>query len=346
MKVQPREADAFCRKPPESVVAVLLYGPDGGLVRERAGLLRSQLVPEADDPFRLVEMTGDALRGDPARLRDEAQAMAFGGGRRVVTIREAGDGLTKLFEEFLKDPGGDALILVEAGDLGPRGLRKAFEGAGNAAAVACYRDEGEGLKRLIRTHLAEAGLETTPDAMEFLAARLGGDRRLTRLELDKLVLYVGPGGAGEAPRQVDIDAAQAVVGDSAERTQDDLVLAVAGGALATVVADLARVWAEGAAPVALLRAMARHLQRLHLAHGLIAAGKRPDDAVKSLRPPVFWKQQSALAAQARAWPADRLGWALARLLDTEAACKRTGAPAQLLAERCLVEIAARAPKRR
>ncbi len=342
MKIQPREAEAFCAKPPEGLVAVLVYGPDGGLVRERAEKLRASVVPDADDPFRLIEISADEMKSDPARLRDEAQAMAFGGGRRVIKLRGAGDSLAKLFQEFLGAPLGDALVVVESGDLAPRGLRKAFESAKNAAAVACYRDEGEGLRTLIRQHLGAANLQVAPDALDYLAARLGGDRRLTRLELDKLVLYVG----NAAPRSVDIEAAQAVVGDSAERTLDDLVLAVGAGDLSAALRDLGRAWAEGVAPITLLRAASRHMQRLHLLAGAIAAGAPPAEAVKRLRPPVFWKQQSAVASQARTWSSDRLGWALSRLLETEAACKRTGAPAELLAERVLVELTARAPRRR
>ncbi len=342
MKVQPREAEAFCAKPPEGMVAVLVYGPDGGLVRERAAALRASVVADGDDPFRIAELTADDLKKDPALLRDEAQAIAFGGGRRVVKVRDAGDALAKLFGDFLKEPAGDALVVVEAGDLAPRGLRKAFEGAKSGAAVACYRDEGEGLKSLIRQHLSGAGLQVAPDALEFLAARLGGDRRLTRQELDKLVLYVG---AADPPK-VEMEAAEAVIGDTAERTLDDLALAVGAGDLAAALRDLARAWAEGANAITLLRAVSRHLQRLHLLSGEIAKGKRPDEAVRSLRPPVFWKHRSALAAQARSWPGQRLGWALGRLLEAEAACKQTGAPAQLLAERALLEVAARAPRRR
>ena len=33
VKVQAREADAFSRQPPAGIAAVLLYGPDNGLVR-------------------------------------------------------------------------------------------------------------------------------------------------------------------------------------------------------------------------------------------------------------------------------------------------------------------------
>jgi len=343
MKVQPRDAEGFCAKPPADVIAVLLYGPDGGLVRERAARLRASVVPDPGDPFRLAELTADGLKSDPAQLRDEAQAMVFGGGRRAISLRDAGDGLAKLFQDFLQKPcGDDALVIVEAGDLGPRGLRKVFEGAKQAAAIACYRDEGEALKILIRQHLAAESLQLAPEALDYLATRLGGDRRLTRQELDKLALYKGLG----AGARIELEEAQAVIGDTAERTLDDLVLAVGGGDLPAALRDLGRAWAEGTAPIALLRAVSRHIQRLHLLSGAIAAGARPQDAVQALRPPVFWKHRSTVAEQAGAWSGARLGRALGRLLETEASCKKTGAPARLLTERLLVELTAKAPRRR
>ena len=342
MKVQPRDAEAFCAKPPADLIAVLLYGPDGGLVRERAAKLRASVVPDPGDPFRLTELTADGLKSDPAQLRDEAQAMAFGGGRRAISLRDAGDGLAKLFQDFLRKPSGDALVIVEAGDLGPRGLRKVFEDAKQAAAIACYRDEGEALKTLIRQHLAAENLRLAPEALDYLATRLGGDRRLTRQELDKLALYKGPG----AGARIELEEAQAVIGDTAERTLDDLVLAVGGGDLPAALRDLGRAWAEGTAPIALLRAVSRHIQRLHLLSGAIAAGARPQDAVQALRPPVFWKYRFTVAEQAGTWSGAHLGRALGRLLETEANCKKTAAPARLLTERLLVELTARAPRRR
>ena len=338
MKVAPRDAERFCQAPPRAIRAVLLYGPDGGLVRERAARLAATVAPP-DDPFRVAEFAAGDLKDDPARLNDEAAAIPFGGGRRVVRIRDATDTAARLFESFLADPPGDALVIVEAGDLGPRGLRKAFEGAEAGAALACYRDEGDALRQVVTQHLAAAGLTSDPAALSYLLANLGGDRALTRSELDKLVLYVGKG-----PRVTLADAA-AMVGDSAERTLDDLANAVAGGDLPARLRDLGRAVGEGTSPIAILRGVARHVQRLHLLRGYVAEGLAAADAVKRLRPPVFWKEAGPLARQAEAWSGERLAWALGRLLEAEASCKRTGAPQALICERTLSEIAARAARR-
>ena len=96
------------------------------------------MVPDRNDPFRIAELTPARLKEDPARLADEAAAIALTGGRRAVVVRDASDGVTGAVSGFLADPKGDALVVLEGGELGPRSsLRKLFEGADNAAALVC-----------------------------------------------------------------------------------------------------------------------------------------------------------------------------------------------------------------
>ena len=89
MKLSAQQVERFLRQP--SVPAVLVYGPDQGLVRERVERLIGAVLDDPKDPFRLSELSADALRGDPGRLLDEARALCLAGGRRVVRLRQAGD---------------------------------------------------------------------------------------------------------------------------------------------------------------------------------------------------------------------------------------------------------------
>jgi len=346
MKIAPRDTERFLRAPPPDVRAILLYGPDGGLARERARTLVAALAGEPPDPFRLAELSGAEIRSDPARLMDEAAAIAFTGGRRVVRLHDADDALAPVFAPVLEDGPGDALLVVEAGDLGARSaLRKAFEQAPRAAAIACYRDDERALPALIREALSAAGLSATPDALAYLAANLGGDRMITRRELDKLALYMTAGPATAGSRRVEFADAQACIGDSAEVSLDDLVYALGDGDLAALDRALERSLGEGANPVAVLRAAARHLQRLHLVAGLLAQGAPLDVAMKRLRPPPFWKHAPRFRTQAQTWTPSSVGRALERLLEAERACKRTGGPAETLCAQALNLIAAEAGRR-
>ena len=342
MKIPTARADRFAAAPDPGVRAVLVYGPDAGLVRERAGSLVRSVVEDPGDPFRVAHLSGAQLAADPALLADEAAALAMTGGRRVVRLENPAEEAAGLFADFLKRPPGDALVVVLAGDLPARSaLRKLFEAADQGAALPCYRDDQRGLGTVIDATLSGAGLSATPEASAYLAANLGGDRQLTRRELEKLILYKGAGGG-----QVELQDALACIGDSADLTLDDLAYAVGGGDLAAMERALLRSLAEGSQPVALLRAVARHFQRLHFVAGTAAQGTPPAEAMKRLRPPVFWKLAARFKAQSAAWSDVTLGRALEGLLEAEAACKRTGAPAEILAARALTGIAANAPGRR
>jgi len=334
MKLSRGGVERFLRQPDPAVACVLVYGPDQGLVRERAETLVRAVAGGLDDPFRVAEIPDAALAEDPARLADEAAALSFSGGRRAVRVRAAGDRLTEIFEGFLATARGDALVVVEAGNLGKRSsLRRAFERAANAATLACYRDEDDGLRQIIAQSLAAHGLEAAPDALAFLAGNLGGDRLVTRSELEKLALYMG------GPGTVGLEDAMACVGDSAATSLDAIAHAAAGGDQPGLDKALGRAFMEGLQPVGALRAVARHLQRLHLACAHVARGRTPDQAMASLRPPVFFRFTDRFRAQMRRWPEDRLAQAMDILAAAEVRCKTTGLPAGAICGRALMRIA-------
>jgi DNA polymerase-3 subunit delta len=334
MKIAAGRAESFVKAPDAAMRAVLVYGPDTGLVRERVQRLITGVVSDARDPFRVAELTPARLKEDPARLADEAAALALTGGRRVVVLRDAGDAQADLLASFLAAPKGDALVVVEGGELGPRsGLRKLFEGADNAAAIACYADEGGNLAAVIQEELKSAGLTADPDALSFLTGHLGGDRRLTRSEMGKLAVYMG------GPGRVRLEDAVACIGDSAALSMDDLALAAAEGDHGTAQRVLDRLLREGAQPVSVLRAVARHFQRLHYAAGLVAQGRSPDQALAALKPPPIYKVADRVKRQLGRWPAETVGRALEVLTEAEVECKTTGMPAAAICSRALMQLA-------
>ena len=349
MKLQGKAIEGFLARPDSKIRAVLVYGPDAGLVRDRADTIARSVVADMNDPFRVAELATKSVAGDPARLVDEVAALSLTGGRRLVRLREADDSVTAAFAAlFSSEPGGDSLVVAESGDLGARSkLRLAFEAAAIGAALPCYMEDETSMRRVMVEMAAAAGLVLDPDAQAFLAGNLVGDRLMARSEIEKLALYMdaSPGKGGE--RRVGLEEAQAAIGDSASLLSlDDPAWAAASGDFPTLDRALGRLFAEGMASVAVLRAAQRHFQRLLWVQGEIGAGASPDAAVKALKPPVFFKMQNAFTAQLRQWPPAQLRQALERLVETEAECKRTGMPDETLTARALFQLAAMARARR
>src|ERR1700759_5788954 len=82
-----RDIDVFLNRPDPARPIILLYGPDAGLVRERADALVASAVDDPSDPFSLVRMDGDELSAEPSRLVEEAMTIPMFGGRRAIRVR-------------------------------------------------------------------------------------------------------------------------------------------------------------------------------------------------------------------------------------------------------------------
>ncbi len=341
MKLSAGQIPGFLARPPETVRAVLVYGPDGGLVRERAERLAAAVVSDPSDPFLTENLQADEVRRSPARLAEAAAALALGGGRRLVRLRDADDSIAAAFGDFLKDPPGTAMVVVTAGDLPARSpLRKQFEAAGNsAAALPCYSDDSGSLRQLISQVLAEGGVTAPDPVVLWLETHLGADRGASRMELEKLRLYAGPGAT------LTLEDALACTGDAAAIGLEDAVMAAAEGNAAALDLALERLWADGVSPVAPLRAAANHVMRLQQALAARGRGQSADQAVQGLRPPVFWKAVPRFKTQLGFWDRELGAAALATLLEAETAVKRSGTPAVSLAGWALHRVAALARQR-
>ena len=240
MKIPAGRVDAFIRQPPEEVRAFLLYGPDGGLVRERAERLCRCFVEDLDDPFRVVSLSANTLREEPGHLADEALALCLTGGRRLIRVRLAGETVDAAFKSYFAASGAEAAVVVEAGELASRSpLRKIFETAASGAALPCFQDDSRRLSTFIGECLKAEGVGVDKDALGYLESVLGADRALTRSELKKLALYMdGRGTVTEAD-------ARACVGDFGSVTLDGVAIAVGDGDFAALDRALARARAEG-----------------------------------------------------------------------------------------------------
>ncbi|WP_119390522.1 DNA polymerase III subunit delta [Taklimakanibacter lacteus] len=290
--------DNFLRRDAEKALAVLIYGPDGGTVRERARQLVISVAGSLDDPFAVVRLDDPTLLADPARLVDEAQALSFGGGRRVVWVENAGSGFLKAMP--LVTASGN-LVVAEAGTLAKSaGLRNLFEPAANLWIVPCYEDSAIDLERLIAEELDAKGLITDMEVRQALVGLLGADRRMSRQELAKLALYCH----GRA--QVTLADVEAVCGDVAELSADDLLNATFDGALSDADDAFTRLRDSGLAGAGLLIMAASHAARLTRLRVDVERGKSPEMAVRQARPPVFFKQQPALQRQVALWDGDSL----------------------------------------
>jgi DNA polymerase-3 subunit delta len=340
------DIERFLGRPDPEVRVALIFGRDLGVVRERAQELAGKVTERPDDPFD-VALVGDGdLDDDPGRLVDELMAYSLMGGRRLVRLRlstERAGPDRQAAEALERHAAGDfnpeAFFLIEAGNLGrDSALRKAAEKAKAAVAIPCYEDEVGDLARLTREALAKDKLSLNGDALDLFVRRLPHERGVARREIERLALYLGPG-SGAVGTAADLED---FLGVEPEASLADAAQDAFGGRLAAAQAGLRRAAQEGEAGPAAVRAMSVHLGRLRRTATLRAAGAELAEAAKASG--VFWKNEREFLRQARAWDLPQLTELQPEVLAADRACKITGSPDHLIAERLALAIAAKAKR--
>jgi DNA polymerase III subunit delta len=329
--VKAHQADAFLSALDRVPAAVLFYGGDAGLVSERAASLARRLAER--EGGEIIRLDDADLETEPDRIAVELQTIAMFGGRKVVRALAGRRVNANALKALVETGKLEGFLIVEAGNLRPdESMRALFEKSPAAAAVACFPDEARDLDAMVGAVLAGERLQITPEAKRLLIANLGADRGLSRAEVEKLVLFV------RGKTIIDESDVETAVGDAAEIALDRVVMAAASGRAADAVRELSRSVGGGESAQALIAAVQRHFLRLHRLRAAHDSGRSLEEAMQSLRPPLHFRQKTAVESQCRAWSLPQLTAALTAIAEAAEAARRNSAMEDTLAEHLLLQL--------
>ncbi|MGF9695105.1 DNA polymerase III subunit delta [Rhizobium sp. 0TCS1.26] len=228
-EIKAHEFDRFLPKAVDLYRIFLIYGPDRGLVSERAAEIAAKAGAKLDDHFSYTRLDVSDLQGDPGRLVDEVNSLGLFGGSGLIWVK--GSGPEKVMADGLQvltsGPAPENRLIIEGGDLKKSSLlRKLCEQAKFAVAIPCYADDVRALNGLVDQELAAEGLRISSAGRERLLEALGGDRVASRNEIRKLALYCRGGSVVEEEHVLDI------IGDASAISTDDAVDCVLKGDVA------------------------------------------------------------------------------------------------------------------
>jgi DNA polymerase-3 subunit delta len=331
------EVDSWLARPDARISIVLLYGPDRGLVAERARAFAGKTGLPLDDPFSVVRLEGSEVDRDEGRLLDEARTVPMFSERRLLWVRNASGqkALADDVKALTAEPPRDAIILIEAGDLKKGvGLRAIVEAADSAMALPCYADEARDIDAVIDDELRKAGISMTLDARQALRSNLGGDRLASRGEVEKLVLYA------HGQKEITIDDIKAMSGDVSGASFDDAVDAVIDGKVVDFDMAFTRHCQSGGQPFLVLSSTMRQLQTIQAMRGLMdSGGRNAASVVAAARPPVFFSRRKLVEKAVERWTGEALGRALSRLQTAVLQMRRRPDLSVALARQALLGIA-------
>jgi len=334
------EVERFLTRKDAHYPIVLVYGPDKGLVFERAQKFAQVSGVALDDPFASIRL--DANEVDRARLDDETRTMALFGGDRLIWVKNAANqkNLVEAIKYLLTQPPQNCFVLIEAGDLKKgTGLRGLVEASSSAMALPCYSDDANSIGLLIDQMLDQFNLAITLDARKFLRNYLGGDRLASRGELEKLCLYA----LGQ--HEITLEDVLQSVSDVGNLSQDEVVDAIFMGDIAGFNEKFNRQLAANTPLFAIVSATQRNFLQLQLMrYNVEVEGKPPFAVIASARPPVFFKRQKTVERALNHWTLERIARALERLQNTVLQTRKFAELDQAIVRQALLALAVDAAK--
>jgi DNA polymerase-3 subunit delta len=333
------DVERFVARPDPGIPVILVYGPDVGMVSERVIALVRASVDNPSDPFALAILSAEVLAETPERLVEEAHTIPLFGGRRAIHVKAGGRNIQSAVERVVAAPPGiDCRVIIETGDLRKNApLRTLVERSPVAAALPCYPDGPRDLARLIDDETRRAGITITPAARDLLASLIGGDRRASRSEIEKLILYA----LGE--KRIDVPDVMAIVTDATNPVMDSLIDSAFAGAANDVETNFAKVQSSGTAATTIASALVRQAAALHMLRLAVDSGLLIDDVLK--RQGVHFSRTRAVGAALQTWTARRLERLIGQLGDISLDVRRDSKLAYPKMERALLMIARAARSR-
>lgn len=306
VEIKSHEFDGFLQDRARHYRVFLIYGPDRGLVSERATAVARKTGVELDDPFCLVKLAAEEFQKDPGRVLDEMRSIGLFGGLKLVWLKGVTQDkpLADIFSEIATTIPESAFMIIEAGDLKKTAaLRKIGEAERGVATIPCYPDDERALNALIDAELAQAGLSIAMDARQMLLDMIGGDRIASRNEVQKLALFC----RGE--KRIETGHVEAIMGDASAISIDDAVDAVLTGDRAGFLHAAQKIISSKLSVFALLQACLKQFQMLELLRAEMDEKRQPASAVlQTSGRHIHFRRKPAVEKALRSWS----GAALAR----------------------------------
>lgn len=259
----------------EQIKALLLYGPDKGYI--------DKIIHTLIKKFNLLKTTIEYSELKTSSTQLLANTPNFFKRKQLIKIRTVGESIDKALKLALGQESLHFLVFIADELPATASIRKFFETENYLASVGCYHDEPHKITQIILSKFAKVGKVIREDAVQYLVANLPGDHQAIIQEIEKLIYFTH-----DQP-QVTKDDAQAVITAGASGNGDDLCWHFSLTNLSGFLQEFKKLKHQNINEVLIIRALIRYYLNLYIVLNKIENGINVEIAIKSLTPPIFYK---------------------------------------------------------
>ena len=316
----------------------LIYGPNEGLIRENIDVVYKNFSKGTD--CEKININSKQLDDSISILNDEISTISLFSEKKFIVLDSPKEKHVSIIEDSFSLDFKNTCMVVKQGNLTKSSsIRKLYETSKNHFCLACYDDDIKALSLLLEKFQKEHNIKFDSDVKSFLLDNLSNDRMIIKNELEKILLSLS-----QHDQIVDIEKLRDILYDSAHTDLQQINNSILFGNIEKGSKSLEKLFNLGTNPIAILKSFNNYILRIRLTQVELSKGKQFDEAIKVLRPPVFWKEKSDFKRHCLMWPANVIENIINEVLSSEIKCMKNNLIAKEQCEKTLFGISSTAKR--
>ena len=316
----------------ETFQSFLVYGPNEGLVRESIDTIYKTFSKGVD--CEKVNISGKQIDENISIINNEISTISLFNEKKFIILDSSKEKHVSIIEDSLSLDFKNTCMVVKQDNLTKSSsIRKLYETSRNHFSLACYDDDIKVLSSLLEKFQKEHNITFDSDVKNYLLNNLSNDRMVIKNELEKILLTLS-----KDDRKVNIEKLRYILHDSAHTDFQQINNSILFGNIEKGSKSLEKLFNLGTNPIAILKSFNNYIMRIRLTQVELSKGKQFDEAIKVLRPPVFWKEKSDFKRHCLMWPANVIENLINEVLSSEIKCMTNSIVAKEQCEKTLFGI--------
>ena len=304
---------------------VLIYGENLGLIND----LKKKIGNEALKN-QIIKVNQEDLLKNPGYLFSQIKNISLFEDQKFIFIENATDKILEPIVEIEPDVENNKIYLF-GNTLEKRSkLRLHFESSSKFDVVPCYEDSEITIKKIISNNLKGfSGVST--QLINLLVEKVGFNRVKLNNEIEKIKIFFND-------KSITIDDLDKLLNDKEENDFNHIKdSALKGDNILTNKLLSSTIFEKEKIPLYLSIISQRLFKLKELA--LLTLNSNENEAIKNIKPPIFWKDKPNFLQQIRLWKTDKLNVALNKIYKYEMMFKSNGnLDKEILIKKLLVDI--------
>jgi len=300
-------------KKPENYLSFrffLFYGPNYGKVCDCANLLKNFKNVEQD--FEVMNFFSDEIKKeDLSRIFIESSTPNIFGSKTFLCFHLNSEKISKEIVSIIsKETNKDLIIVLKCHQLSPRSpLRSFFEKNNYSISVPCYEESENEKKTYINNVLQNEGIKVSESLITLLTNNLSNQRLEIKSELEKIIILHKT----ESEKKF-VCNTFSFISDSLNNEDTRFIFSLASKEKKGFVKNFNKFTDYGSDNMKLITYLLEHFFRLLFIKIKIEEGIDVNDAIKQLRPPIFFKNLPEFKQQLKIFSTSELKFVIKKLL--------------------------------